>query len=77
MSNHPIKLPQNVPGRFYVTDDCLNCESCQATAPKNFRYCDDGMSYVFKQPDTPEELEQCLEALSLCPLEAIRDERED
>jgi ferredoxin len=35
------------------------------------------MSYVFKQPDTPEELEQCLEALSLCPLEAIRDERED
>jgi ferredoxin len=31
------------------------------------------MSYVFKQPATPEELKQCREALDHCPLEAIRE----
>src|ERR1043166_922517 len=41
------KLPENVPGRFYVTDNCLACETCQAAAPNNFRYNDHGLSSVF------------------------------
>ena len=68
------KVPENVPGRFYVTDNCLACESCQATAPNNFRYNDHGLSYVFKQPTTAEEVKQCEEARENCPLEAVRDD---
>ena len=72
----PMKHPQNVPGRFYVTEDCLACETCQFVAPKNFRYGDNGLSYVFKQPSDPEEIKQCEEAVFGCPMEAVRDDGE-
>lgn len=74
MSNGPKKLLENAPGKFYVTDDCLACEACQDVAPGNFRYGEYSMSYVFKQPTTPEELRQCQEAMEGCPLEAIWDD---
>lgn len=74
MSDGPKKLLENEPGRFYVTDDCLACEACQYVAPNNFRYGEYGMSYVFKQPATPEELRQCQEAVENCPMEAICDD---
>lgn len=74
MDDQHKKLPQNVPGRFYVTEDCLACEVCQTVAPNNFRYNDKSMSYVFKQPTTPEEIKQCEDALDHCPMEAIRDD---
>ena len=68
------KHPQNAPGRFYVTEDCLACETCQLLAPKNFRYGDKGFSYVFKQPGDPEEVKQCEEAVWYCPFEAVRND---
>jgi ferredoxin len=67
------KSALNVQGKYYVTGDCLACAACQDAAPHNFRYGDDGMSHVFKQPTSPEEEEQCSKALLDCPLEAIRD----
>ena len=76
MSDGAEKNPFNVPGRYYVTDDCLACEACQDAAPNHFRYDDHAQSYIFKQPTTPEEEEQCRIALSWCPLEAIRDNGE-
>jgi ferredoxin len=74
METEPKKHPQNVPGRFYVTEDCLACETCQSVAPKNFRYGEVGLSYVFKQPSDPEEVKQCVEAVFYCPMEAVRDD---
>ncbi|HEV8430075.1 MAG TPA: ferredoxin [Pyrinomonadaceae bacterium] len=74
MESKPEMHPQNVPGRFYVTQDCLACESCQVVAPNNFRYGDNGLSYVFKQPSDPEELKQCEEAVDYCPMEAVRND---
>ena len=74
MSSQPMRHPQNVPGRFYVTEDCLACEVCQDVAPNNFRYGEYGMSYVFKQPTTPQEVKHCEEAMDGCPLEAIQDD---
>lgn len=74
METKATKHPQNVPGRFYVTEDCLACEACQSVAPKNFRYGNNGLSYVFKQPSNAEEVQQCEEALLGCPLEAVREE---
>jgi len=66
------KWPDNIPGKFYVTESCIDCQACQEAAPKNFvRQDEHGYSYVFKQPSTDEELEACDEALDLCPVLAI------
>ncbi len=66
------KLPENVPGRFYVDRNCIDCDVCRDTAPKNFtREDENGYSYVYRQPQTPEELELCEEAMNICPVEAI------
>jgi ferredoxin len=74
MSDQPQKHPQNVPGRFYVTEDCLACETCQQVAPNNFRYGENGLSFVFSQPSSPEEEKQCQEAVTDCPMEAVRND---
>jgi ferredoxin len=59
-----------VSGKFYVDDQCIDCDLWE-TAPANFRRSDDGgYSYVFKQPTTPEEA-LCKEAMEGCPVEAI------
>ena len=35
---------------------------------------DEGHAYVSRQPASPEEEEQCIEALEGCPVEAIGDD---
>ena len=68
------KYAQNVPGPFYVDDQCIDCDLCRETAPANFTRLDDrGHSYVCKQPITPEEEVLCRQALEGCPVEAIGD----
>ena len=72
MAEPEDKLPENVPGKFYVDRNCIDCDVCRDTAPKNFtRYDENGYSYVYKQPQTPEERELCAEAMDACPVEAI------
>ncbi len=51
------KYAENVSGKFYVDDQCIDY--------------DGGYSYVFKQPTTPEEEALCKEAMEGCPVEAI------
>ena len=74
MTPESKKNPQNVPGKYYVTEDCVACEACQYVAPNNFRYDDQLLSFVFKQPDTPAEVEQCEKAVEGCPMEAVRND---
>lgn len=71
MSSEFNKHPQSVPGRFYVTEACLACEACQDIAPHNFRYGEGQQSFVFKQPTSVEETEQCQRAVEHCPMEAV------
>ena len=72
------KFPQNVPGKYYVDDQCIDCDVCRDTSPDNFtRFDKDGHSYVQKQPETPEEEALCEEALMACPVEAIGDDGAD
>ena len=72
------KYPENVPGKFYVDRQCINCDLCRAAAPSNFTQDEtQAYSYVFKQPETPEELEECKEALEECPVDAIGDDGEE
>lgn len=72
MADKKNKLSENVPGRFYVDDQCIDCDACRETAPRFFRRNDDkGYSYVHAQPKTEQEVAECLEALEGCPVEAI------
>lgn len=72
MADKDNKLPENVPGRYFVDDQCIDCDACRETAARFFRRNDDkGYSYVFKQPTTEQEVAECDEALEGCPVEAI------
>ena len=72
MAHLQDRLPQNVPGRFYVDAQCINHVWCEECAPANFAYDDEqAIYYVRKQPENPEELVQCLQAAAECPVAAI------
>lgn len=72
MADIANRYPQNVPGKFFVDDQCIDCDLCRETAPDNFgRYEEGGHSIVIKQPETPEETALCDEAMDACPVEAI------
>jgi len=71
------RLPDNVPGKFYVDSSCIDCDVCRDTAPTNFKRNDEkGYSYVYKQPENEQELALCEEAMNACPVEAIGDNGE-
>ena len=72
MADKTQKQPENVAGKFFVDDQCIDCDLCRETAPTFFRRNEDGgYSYVYRQPATPEEEALCTEALDGCPVEAI------
>ena len=68
------RYEDNVMGRYFVDEQCIDCDLCRETAPANFKRNEDGgYSYVYKQPETEEEETLCAEALAGCPVEAIGD----
>lgn len=72
MADKSKKWPDNVPGRYYVDDQCIDCDACRTEAPNNFtRNEGHGYSYVLKQPSSPQEEAQCKSAMEACPVEAI------
>jgi ferredoxin len=77
MADRSRKLDFNVPGAFYVDDQCINCGVCMEIAPGVFATNDDeGFAYVSKQPDGEADEENAREALESCPVEAIGDDGE-
>lgn len=78
MADKENRYPDNVAGVYYVDDQCIDCDLCRETAPDNFTRNDEGgHSYVYKQPETDAEREQCIEAMEGCPVEAIGDDGKD
>jgi ferredoxin len=72
MANENAKWPDNKAGKYFVDDQCIDCDACRTEAPANFTRNDEhGYSYVIKQPESPEEEEKCKAALEACPVEAI------
>lgn len=72
MASFHDRQPRNAPGKLYVDDQCLDSTLCHKIAPNNFARDDaNGRYYILKQPETPEELAQCLEAADSCPVCAI------
>ena len=72
MADIANRYPENTAGKFYVDNQCIDCDLCRETAPSNFTRNDDGgYSYVFKQPETDEEEVLSKDAMDNCPVEAI------
>ncbi len=72
MADLSKRLPENVAGRFYVDEMCIDCELCRELAPGNFTRQDSGKySYVNQQPTDSIDLARCSDALEQCPVEAI------
>ncbi len=72
MADKNHKWKQNAEGKFYVDDQCIACDACVVEAPKFFSMNDiDGHAFVIKQPKTVDEVNECMDALKACPVEAI------
>ncbi len=72
MPNPHEKVPDNVPGPYYNDTTCIDCGLCPEIAPGIFKRQDDlGFSYVYRQPETPEEIALAEEARESCPTESI------
>jgi ferredoxin len=72
MANYSDRAPDNVPGKYYIDTSCIDCDQCRVMAPDIFvRNPDTGLSYVQRQPVTPEEIALAEEALGMCATESI------
>ncbi len=72
MADIANRYAENVTGKFFVDNQCIDCDLCRETAPNNFTRNDDGgFSYVYKQSENEDEEKQCKEAMDNCPVEAI------
>ena len=66
------RLPENIPGRYYVDASCIDCDQCRALAPQIFSRNDDkGLSFVTRQTTTAEEIAQVEDILSGCATSSI------
>jgi len=72
MADTANRYPENIAGAYYVHNQCIDCDLCRETAPASFKRNDDGgYSFVYKQPESPEEQKLAKEAMEGCPVEAI------
>lgn len=70
MANLALRLPENVPGDFFVDSTCIDCDACRQIAPEIFR--DDGdTSIVHHQPESEDQTKRALMALVACPTASI------
>src|ERR1044072_1840521 len=75
MANPARRLPENVPGDFYVDESCIDCDACRQIAPTVFR--DHGeQSSVYRQPRTEAEVLGALKAIVACPTSSIGTTRD-
>ncbi len=74
MADITQKVPENVPGKYYVDKTCVPCHTCmEIDGIKAFLRYNDDETYVFfhKQPTTPQEEKITEDALAICPTVAI------
>ena len=70
VANLQQRLPENVPGDFFVDATCIDCDTCSELAPAVFRDHGEQCS-VYHQPETDAETERALMALVACPTGSI------
>jgi len=55
-----------------VDENCIWCGVCESIAWSIFKI-ENGMSHVIKQPETEEEINATKDAISACPVAAIKE----
>jgi len=71
MASLSDRLPTNVAGTYYVDSTCIDCDQCRVTAPEFFGRTDDGLSFIKRQPTTPEEVALLEEVSTSCATSSI------
>jgi glyoxylase-like metal-dependent hydrolase (beta-lactamase superfamily II)/ferredoxin len=70
MANLTKRLPENVPGDFFVDSTCIDCDTCRQLAPSVFAE-GDAHAFVQHQPATAADRRLALHALVCCPTGSI------
>ncbi len=70
MAQLATRLPDNVPGDFFVDSSCIDCDACRIFAPSVFSDQGD-QSHVYHQPEDDSELLAAQKALISCPTASI------
>src|SRR3954469_12656873 len=70
MANSRKRVPENVPGDFFVDLTCIDCDACRQIAPAVFGEAAE-TSFVKAQPDSSADRRQALRALLACPTGSI------
>lgn len=70
MAQPSRRLPENVPGDFYVDESCIDCDACRQISPETFRD-HGGQSSVYQQPTSDAQELRALMALLACPTASI------
>ncbi len=76
MANPKKRVPENVPGDFFVDSTCIDCDACRQIAPAVFGEAAE-TSYVKAQPANTSDRRQALRALLACPTGSIGCQGDD
>jgi len=77
MADSNLKVSENVPGKWFVDENCIACDSCISISPDHFAMNGDSShAFVQKQPESPEEEQLCEDAKASCPTDAIGNDAE-
>lgn len=75
MAERAYRYRDNVDGPFYVDQQCIDCDACREIAPAGFTRNDNaGYSFVYRQPQSPEDEDAWRLAMASCPVDAIGDD---
>ena len=70
MANPKKRVPENVPGDFFVDSTCIDCDACRQIAPSVFGEAA-ATSFVKAQPSSSADRRHALQALLACPTGSI------
>ncbi|HXD86759.1 MAG TPA: MBL fold metallo-hydrolase [Urbifossiella sp.] len=70
MANPRKRVPENVPGDFFVDSTCIDCDTCRQIAPAVFGEAAES-SFVKKQPESSIDRRRALQAVLACPTGSI------
>jgi len=70
MANPKKRVPENVPGDFFVDSTCIDCDACRQIAPAVFGEAAE-TSFVHTQPASSGVRRHALQALLACPTGSI------
>ncbi len=57
--------------KYTVSDECIGCQACVDVAPNNFEMGENNIAFLKKQPANNAENKKSIDALAICPVDAI------